>query len=107
MHNCGATSNTARVMVDTNGIGGVQLYNEKSRTNRFVIAVVSDVVSYNSFDTRVDVDAMDSDIEPVRAISTTTLTIGAMPLFFALYLALALSLRIKSVRLLWLKVLFF
>jgi len=100
MNNCGATSNTARVMVDTNGIGGVQLYNEKSRTNRFVIAVVSDVVSYNSFDTRVDVDAMDSDIEPVRAISTTTLTIGAMPLFFALYLALALSLRIKSMRLL-------
>ncbi|GEM_PF-3137328 len=107
MHNSRATSNTARVMVDTNGIGGVQLYNEKSRTNRFGIAVVSDVVSYNSFDTRVDVDAMDSDIEPVRAISTTTLTIGAMPLSFALYLALALSLRIKSVRLLWLKVLFF
>ena len=36
-------------MVDTNGIGGVQLYNEKSRTKRFGIAVVPDVVSYNSF----------------------------------------------------------
>ncbi|WP_336221747.1 fimbria/pilus outer membrane usher protein [Citrobacter amalonaticus] len=78
MHNSGATMNTARVMVDTNGIGGVPLNGEKSRTNSFGIAVVPDVVSYNSFDTRVDVDAMDSDIEPSKAISTTTLTEGAI-----------------------------
>ena len=78
MHNSGATMNTARVMVDTNGIGGVPLNGEKSRTNRFGIAVVPDVVSYNSFDTRVDVDAMDGDIEPAKAISTSTLTEGAI-----------------------------
>lgn len=78
MHNSGATMNTARMMVDTNGIDGVPLNGKKSRTNRFGIAVVPDVVSYNSFDTRVDVDAMDSDIEPSKAISTTTLTEGAI-----------------------------
>ena len=78
MHNSGATINTARVMVDTNGIGGVPLNGKKSRTNGYGIAVVPDVVSYNSFDTRVDVDAMDSDIEPSKAISTTTLTEGAI-----------------------------
>lgn len=78
IHNSGATLNTARIMVDTNGIGGVPLNGEKSRTNRFGIAVVPDVVSYNSFDTRVDVDAMDGDIEPSKAISTTTLTEGAI-----------------------------
>lgn len=78
LHNSGATLNTARMMVDTNGIAGVPLNGSKSRTNRFGIAVVPDVVSYNSFDTRVDVDAMDSDIEPSKAISTTTLTEGAI-----------------------------
>lgn len=78
MHNSGATLNTARMMVDTNGIGGVPLNGKKARTNSFGIAVVPDVVSYNSFDTRVDVDAMDSDIEPSKAISTTTLTEGAI-----------------------------
>ncbi len=78
MHNSGATINTARVMVDTNGIGGVPLNGKKSRTNGYGIAVVPDVVSYNSFDTRVDVDAMDSDVEPSKAISTTTLTEGAI-----------------------------
>lgn len=78
MHNSSATTSTARMMVDTNGIGGVPLNGMKSRTNRFGIAVVPDVVSYNSFDTRVDVDALDSDIEPSKAISTTTLTEGAI-----------------------------
>lgn len=78
MHNSGATLNTARMMVDTNGIAGVPLNGQKARTNLFGIAVVPDVVSYNSFDTRVDVDAMDSDIEPSKAISTTTLTEGAI-----------------------------
>ncbi|WHP31889.1 fimbria/pilus outer membrane usher protein [Trabulsiella odontotermitis] len=78
LHNSGATMNTARVMVDTNGIGGVPLNGERSRTNSAGIAVVPDVVSYNSFDTRVDVDAMDGDIEPSKAISTTTLTEGAI-----------------------------
>lgn len=78
LHNGGATMNTARVMVDTNGIGGVPLNDKRSRTNSFGIAVVPDIVSYSSFDTRVDVDAMDGDIEPAKAITTATLTEGAI-----------------------------
>lgn len=78
LHNSGATSNTARVMVDTNGIGGVPLNNGKAVTNHFGIAVVPDIVSYNNFDTRVDVDAMDNSIEASKAISTSVLTEGAI-----------------------------
>ena len=78
LHNSGATLNTARMMVDTNGISGVPLNGQTARTNLFGIAVVPDVVSYYSFDTRIDVDAMDSDIEPAKAINTTTLTEGAI-----------------------------
>lgn len=78
LHNSSATFDTARMMVDTNGIGGVPLNDNRARTNRFGIAVVPDVVSYNSFDTRVDVDAMASDIEPSKAINTSTLTEGAI-----------------------------
>ncbi|MCS3430281.1 fimbria/pilus outer membrane usher protein [Klebsiella sp. BIGb0407] len=78
LHNGGATLNTARVMVNTNGVGDVPLNDGKSRTNNFGIAVVPDIVSYNSFDTRVDVDAMSDSIEPAKAISTSTLTEGAI-----------------------------
>ncbi|NDJ55755.1 fimbria/pilus outer membrane usher protein [Enterobacteriaceae bacterium 4M9] len=78
LHNSSATSNTARVMVDTNGIGGVPLNNGKATTNNFGIAVVPDIVSYNNFDTRVDVDAMDGSIEASKAINTSVLTEGAI-----------------------------
>ncbi|MBV4414028.1 fimbria/pilus outer membrane usher protein [Enterobacteriaceae bacterium YMB-R22] len=78
LHNSGATADTARMMVDTSGIGGVPLNRGMARTNSFGIAVVPDIVSYNSFDTRVDVDAMDSNIEASKAINTSVLTEGAI-----------------------------
>ncbi|MTD28828.1 fimbria/pilus outer membrane usher protein [Erwinia sorbitola] len=78
MHNSSTTLDTARIMVDTSGVASVPLNDERVRTNYFGIGVVPDVVSYRSFDTRVDVDAMDSNIEISRAISTNTLTEGAI-----------------------------
>lgn len=70
--------NTARVMVDTDGVANVPLNGEQAHSNRFGIAVVPDVVSYHSFDTRIDVDAMDEDISATKAIVTNTLTEGAI-----------------------------
>jgi len=78
IHNSSATLNTARVMVNTNGVADVPLNRGKSTTNSFGIAVIPDIVSYNSFDTRVDVDSMPETIEPSKAISTATLTEGAI-----------------------------
>lgn len=77
-HNSSATLDTARVVVDTAGIANVPLNGKQAWSNRFGIAVVPDVVSYNSFDTRVDVDALGDDIEASKAISTDTLTEGAI-----------------------------
>ena len=65
-------------MVDTDGVANVPLNGEQAHSNRFGIAVVPDVVSYHSFDTRIDVDAMDEDISATKAIVTNTLTEGAI-----------------------------
>lgn len=78
LHNSQASMNTARVMVDTDGVANVPLNGEQAHSNRFGIAVVPDVVSYHSFDTRIDVDAMDEDISATKAIVTNTLTEGAI-----------------------------
>lgn len=78
LHNSSSTLDTARIMVDTGGIAGIPLNDKTVKTNYFGIGIVPDVVSYSSFDTRVDVDAMDDDIEISRAISTNTLTEGAI-----------------------------
>lgn len=77
-HNSQASMNTARVMVDTDGVANVPLNGQQAHSNRFGIAVVPDIVSYNSFDTRIDVDAMAEDIAATKAIVTSTLTEGAI-----------------------------
>lgn len=78
LHNSSATSNTARIMVDTNGVGGVPFNHEKTRTNWTGISVVPDIVSYYSFDTRIDVDKLSNDVDTNKAIATSTLTEGAI-----------------------------
>jgi outer membrane usher protein PapC len=78
LHNSEASLNSARVMVDTDGVANVPLNGQRVHSNRFGIAVVPDVVSYHSFDTRIDVDTMDQDIEANKAIATSTLTEGAI-----------------------------
>ena len=78
IHNSSATQDTARVMVDTGGVANIPLNGRRTTTNRFGIGVVPDVVSYNSFDTRIDVDALGSNVEVTRAIATATLTEGAI-----------------------------
>ena len=78
LHNSSTTSDTARIMVDTNGVGGVPFNHEKTRTNWKGISVVPDIVSYYSFDTRIDVDKLSSNVDTNKAIATSTLTEGAI-----------------------------
>ncbi|MGG4608396.1 fimbria/pilus outer membrane usher protein [Providencia sp. Me31A] len=78
LHNSSATLDTARVMVDTNGVGGVPFNQEKTRTNWAGISVVPDIVSYYRFDTRIDVDKLSGDVDTNKAIATSTLTEGAI-----------------------------
>nr|WP_314425846.1 fimbria/pilus outer membrane usher protein [uncultured Erwinia sp.] len=78
IHNSSATQDTARIMVDTGSVTGIPLNNKQTRTNLFGIGVVPDVASYNSFDTRIDVDALGEDVEVSHAIATATFTEGAI-----------------------------
>lgn len=78
LHNGSATMDTARIMVDTGQVAGVSLNNHLVTTNRFGVGVVPDVVSYNGFDTRIDVDALSQDVEVTHAIATNTFTEGAI-----------------------------
>ncbi len=78
LHNGGSMDDSSRIMVGTDGVSGVPLNNKKVTTNIFGVGVVPDVISYQSFDTRIDVDAIDDDVEVAQAITTKTLTEGAI-----------------------------
>ncbi|MBG2800910.1 fimbria/pilus outer membrane usher protein [Proteus genomosp. 6] len=78
LHSSSMTSSTARMMVDTDGVAGVPFNNQSTTTNLFGIGVLTDLTSYNNVDARIDVDKMDSDIETHKAITSATLTEGAI-----------------------------
>lgn len=78
LHSSSMTSSTARMMVDTDGVAGVPFNNRSTTTNLFGIGVLTDLTSYNNVDARIDVDKMDSDIETRKAITSATLTEGAI-----------------------------
>lgn len=78
LHSSSMTSSTARMMVDTDGVAGVPFNNQSTTTNLFGIGVLTDLTSYNNVDARIDVDKMGSDIETHKAITSATLTEGAI-----------------------------
>ncbi|XWR69884.1 Outer membrane usher protein PapC [Providencia manganoxydans] len=78
LHNSSTTSDTARIMVDTNGVADVPFNHEQTRTNWKGISVVPDIVSYYSFDTRIDVDKLNNKVDANKSIATATLTEGAI-----------------------------
>ena len=47
-------------------------------TNRFGVAVISDMTDYRKSDTRIDVDQLSDDIDAMNAIKQGTLTEGAI-----------------------------
>ncbi|MBW3832597.1 fimbria/pilus outer membrane usher protein [Aeromonas hydrophila] len=67
-----------RMMVDTDKTSGVSFNNGRAVTNRFGVAVISDMTDYRKSDTRVDVDQLSDDIDAMNAIKQGTLTEGAI-----------------------------
>ena len=67
-----------RMMVDTDKTSGVSFNNGRAVTNRFGVAVISDMTDYRKSDTRVDVDQLGDDIDAMNAIKQGTLTEGAI-----------------------------
>ena len=68
----------SRIMVSTGEVSGVPINNGRAKSNRFGVAVVSDVNSYYDTTTRIDVNKLDDDVEAMRAVVQGTLTEGAI-----------------------------
>lgn len=65
-------------MLDTDGVAGVPINNGRAYSNRYGLAVISDVSSYYNVDTRIDVNQLSDDVEATRAVVQSTLTEGAI-----------------------------
>lgn len=73
-----AAGNEPRMMIDTDGIAGVQIENGDAITNRFGIAVVNGVSSYRESNLAVDVNALPEGVDVADAMVSQVLTEGAI-----------------------------
>lgn len=73
-----AAGNEPRMMIDTDGIAGVQIENGDAITNRFGIAVVNGVSSYRESYLAVDVNALPEGVDVADAMINQVLTEGAI-----------------------------
>lgn len=67
-----------RLLVDTDGVGGVPVDGGRVSTNRWGIGVVPDVSSYYRNVTSVDMNKLPEDIEATRSVVESALTEGAI-----------------------------
>lgn len=75
--------NSSRVMVDADGIAGVEVNNNRSMTNMFGIAVVPSVGNYTTATVMVNNNNLPDGVDVTNSVVRTTLTegaIGYMPL---------------------------
>ncbi|RDL27149.1 fimbria/pilus outer membrane usher protein [Serratia fonticola] len=81
-HGVAAHSNygngSTRLMVDTDGVSGVPINNGRTRSNRFGVAVISDLTSYSNTETRINVNKLADDVEATTPVVQGTLTEGAI-----------------------------
>ncbi|QNK33087.1 fimbria/pilus outer membrane usher protein [Serratia sp. JUb9] len=77
MH-AGGNNGSTRLMVDTDGIGGVPINGGRVVSNAWGIGVVSDVNSYYRTTTRIDVSTLADDVEAKKSVVETALTDGAI-----------------------------
>lgn len=67
-----------RLLVDTDGVGGVPVDGGRVSTNRWGIGVVTDVSSYYRNITSVDLNRLPEDMEATRSVVESVLTEGAI-----------------------------
>lgn len=75
--------NSSRVMVDADGISGVEVNNNRSMTNMFGISVVPSVGNYTTATVMVNNNNLPDGVDVTNSVIRTTLTegaIGYMPL---------------------------
>ncbi len=71
---------TTRLMVDTDGVGGVPVkgFGAITHTNMFGKAVISDVNNYYRNSASIDLNKLPDNVEAVRSVQQATLTEGAI-----------------------------
>lgn len=74
----GGMNGGTRLLVDTDGVGGVPVDGGRVSTNRWGIGVVTDVSSYYRNTTTVDLNKLPDDMEATRSVVESVLTEGAI-----------------------------
>ncbi|HAF4902340.1 TPA: fimbria/pilus outer membrane usher protein [Salmonella enterica] len=74
----GGYNGSTRLMVDTDGVGGVPVDGGRTVTNPWGIGVLADVGSYYRNTTRVDVNHLPDDVEATNGVVESVLTEGAI-----------------------------
>ncbi|EHP67120.1 TPA: PapC/FimD family outer membrane usher protein [Escherichia coli] len=74
----GGMNGRTRLLVDTDGVGGVPVDGGRVSTNRWGIGVVTDVSSYYRNTTSVDLNKLPEDMEATRSVVESVLTEGAI-----------------------------
>lgn len=74
----GGMNGGTRLLVDTDGVGGVPVDGGRVSTNRWGIGVVTDVSSYYRNTTSVDLNKLPDDMEATRSVVESVLTEGAI-----------------------------
>lgn len=74
----GGQNGSTRLMLDTEGVGGIPIDNGAAITNRWGVGVLTDVNSYYLNTTQVDVHNLDHDVEAHRSVVESVLTEGAI-----------------------------
>lgn len=71
---------TTRLMVDTDGVGGVPVkgFGAITHTNMFGKAVISDVNNYYRNSASIDLNKLPDNVEAIRSVQQATLTEGAI-----------------------------
>ncbi|EGH9955594.1 TPA: fimbria/pilus outer membrane usher protein [Escherichia coli] len=74
----GGMNGGTRLLVDTDGVGGVPVDGGRVYTNRWGIGVVTDVSSYYRHTTSVELNKLPDDMEATRSVVESVLTEGAI-----------------------------
>ncbi len=74
----GGMSGGTRLLVDTDGVGGVPVDGGQVVTNRWGTGVVTDISSYYRNTTSVDLKRLPDDVEATRSVVESALTEGAI-----------------------------
>ncbi|HBR2043253.1 TPA: fimbria/pilus outer membrane usher protein [Klebsiella pneumoniae] len=74
----GGRNGGTRLLIDTDGVGGVPVDGGRVSTNRWGIGVVTSVNSYYRNTTSVDLNKLPEDIEATRSVVESALTEGAI-----------------------------